>query len=167
MPGASLGLASNFSFSTRAVLTKRLKRSSPSAEAATSDLVLFYHVSRLGLWLVGPVTLLLEGWSLPAQLLRSENAGRLLLLLLANGGAHAAYNGISYVVLSRVSVATHAVLNIVRRVLVISAAAALFGTPVSSLNRVGLVLTVAGLWLFSRSKAMGAGGELGAGGRGQ
>ena len=44
--GMVLALASNVSFSGRAVLTKALRRSQPEAAASRSDAVLFYHARR-------------------------------------------------------------------------------------------------------------------------
>ena len=69
--------------------------------------------------------------------------------------AHALYNGVSFVVLAKVSTATHAVLNIVRRVLVIVVAAAVFATPISALNWAGVVLSVSGVIAFAQSKSRG------------
>ena len=194
--GFSLALASNFSFSGRAVLTKALRRYHPEARASRSDSVLFYHVSRLGFWLVLPVSLLVDAGVLKVALLGSGGGGsggdddddgmppraivvsgtnsgsnggdgggggdgssggalHLLALLLANGCAHALYNGVSFAVLSRVTVTTHAVLNIVRRVALIAVTAVLFGTRVSAFNWAGVALAVAGCIGFARSKQQG------------
>ena len=46
--GMALALASNVSFSGRAVLTKALQRDQPAATVSSSDACLFYHVSRIG-----------------------------------------------------------------------------------------------------------------------
>ena len=77
---------------------------------------------------------------------------RLLCWLLVNGVAHATYNGVSFAVLSRVSVASHAVLNMVRRIVCIAAAAAFFGTQISYYNWGGVALAAAGVWGFAKSK---------------
>ena len=45
----------------------------------------------------------------------APSAARLLAWLVINGTAHAAYNGVSFAVLGRVSVATHAVLEAAQR----------------------------------------------------
>lgn len=148
--GMLLSLASNVSFSGRAVLTRRLKSSYPNSEAARSDLSLFGTVSALGLSLLLPLALLLDA----SRMLRAlRSAPRLALPLLANAAAHATYNGASFAVLGRVSVASHAVLNIMRRVLVIAIACTYFGTPFSALNAAGLALAVGGLVGFARAKA--------------
>ena len=188
--GCVLALASNVSFSSRAVLSKALRRAHPEAAASRSDAVLFYHVSRLGLYVAVPAALLLDAKWLIAALLSSggdvvsgseggptgsmgsssngsssgggssgggsiDGGGdtrRLLVLLLCNGAMHATYNGVSFSVLHRVSVATHSVLNIVRRVALIGVTAILFGTPISAFNAAGVALCVLGCVGFAQSK---------------
>ena len=151
--GLILALASNIAFSGRAVLTKALKRAHPTARASGSDACLFYHVSRFGLCLLLPVALLLDARPLAGTLVEgAANGAPLGLLLIANGSAHALYNGVSFMVLNRVSVATHAVLNIMRRVCVIAFAAAIFGTPLSLLNWIGIGLAALAVSVFGYSK---------------
>jgi len=134
--GGALALASNVAFSGRAVLTKSLKRRHAGSPAARSDACLFYHVARGGLLVLLPTALILEARPLLASAAGGSAAGaaRVACLFAANGAAHALYNGVSFAVLARVSIATHAVLNILRRVLVIGAAAAVFATPLSAAN---------------------------------
>lgn len=148
--GLVLALCSNIAFSGRAILTKILKRSHPTARASGSDACLFYHVSRFGLCLLLPVAVALDARALIVALVTSE--APIGLLLVANGSAHALYNGVSFMVLNRVSVATHAVLNIIRRVCVIAFAAAVFGTPISFFNWVGIALAAIGVSGFGYSK---------------
>jgi drug/metabolite transporter (DMT)-like permease len=76
----------------------------------------------------------------------------LLLMLLLNGATHAMYNAISFAVLNRVSVATHAVLNIMRRVVLIAATAAIFGTAIDSYNWLGIAICVMGGLAFAFGK---------------
>lgn len=152
--GMLAACASNVAFSSRSVLTKRLKASHPSSAVASSDAALFYHVSRLGLALLLPCALWLDARRLLSALAArpAPRSATLVLLLLANAACHATYNGVSFMVLSRVSVASHAVVNICRRVVCIAAAAAAFATPVSALNWLGVGIAVAGAAAFARSK---------------
>ena len=150
--GMALALASNLAFSGRAVLTKLLKRDHPGAQVTKSDACLFFHVSRCGLCILVPCAIVLDAG---AWLASGADPVRLGLLLLLNGMAHALYNGVSFAVLAKVSIATHAVLNIVRRVLVIAVAAAVFATPVSAFNGSGFVLSVLGVLAFAQSKSRG------------
>ena len=73
-------------------------------------------------------------------------------MLLLNGATHAMYNAISFAVLNRVSVATHAVLNIMRRVVLIAATAAIFGTAIDSYNWLGIAICVMGGLAFAFGK---------------
>ena len=152
--GMALALASNLAFSGRAVLTKLLKRDHPGAQITKSDTCLFFHVSRCGLCILVPCALVLDAG---AWLASGADPMRLGVLLLLNGMAHALYNGVSFTVLAKVSIATHAVLNIVRRVLVIAVAAAVFATPVSAFIGAGFALSVLGVLAFAQSKSRGGG----------
>ena len=156
--GMLLAFASNLAFSGRAVLTKSLKRDHPSVQVTRSDACLFYHVCRCGLGLLIPFALLLDARPLLASFTSGVPGGavRAGILLALNGLAHALYNGVSFVVLAKVSITTHAVLNIVRRVLVIAIAASIFSTPISKFNWVGVSLAVLGVVAFAQSKAHGS-----------
>merc|ERR1712151_948727 len=69
-----------------------------------------------------------------------------------NGLMYTAYNQFSFMVLSRVATATHAVLNVTRRVCVIGTTTLVFGTPLSGFNMAGIGIAVVGMLLFSHSK---------------
>jgi len=195
--GMTLSLASNLSFSARAIATKQLRTAHPSVAAVRSDLVLFYHVSRLGvLWLL-PMAGLLDARALVSALIggsggaddghNSSSSGSsssssssssrsdvgdggeadggggadghavkpqvLLLIILVNTASHAAYNAISFAVLNRVSVSSHAVLNIVRRVFMIGGTALILGTPISTYNWLGIAVCVGGCLAFAKGKS--------------
>ena len=154
--GMAMALCSNLAFSGRAVLTKSLKRHHASSLPAGSDAVLFYHVSRIGFWLLLPCACLLDVRYVLARLsdpsATLSSCAYLVALLLINGCAHALYNGVSFLVLAKVPIATHAVLNIVRRVLLIAVSATVFVTPITTFNWIGVGMTAAGVALFARSK---------------
>ena len=155
--GAVLALASNLAFSLRAVLTKLLKRKHVSVLVAKYDMVLFYHITRCGLWLLVPITLLLDAGSLRKVLVSGTDDGsstsQVCIMLLVNGFFHALYNAMSFLVLAKVSITTHAVLNIIRRVLVIAVSATMFATPISSFNWFGIFLAVMGINCFALSRS--------------
>ena len=191
--GMALALASNLSFSARAIYTKKLRHKHPSCAAVRSDLVLFYHVSRLGMNFLLPIAGVLDARALLHALLGfesgssnsssnrssssnssgdgSSSGGRgrsdgtandgsqplaphaLLLLLIVNSASHALYNAISFAVLNRVSVASHAVLNIVRRVFMIGGTAVLFSTSISGYNWLGVAMCFGGCLAFAHGKS--------------
>lgn len=188
--GMALALASNVSFSARAITTKQLRHDHPGCAAVRSDTVLFYHVSRLGMLFLLPAAGFVDARALLFALLgaNTSNSGSggsndggssnsssnaagtggddadggggshtlgphvLLFVLLVNSASHALYNAISFAVLNRVSVASHAVLNIVRRVFMIGGTALIFGTPISSYNWLGIALCVMGCLAFAHGK---------------
>lgn len=150
-------LASNFGFSARAVLAKRLRREGAQSVAARSDLVLFYHVSRLGLLFVLPIVALCDGNTAlrdlptPAEA-RTLPVSVLALMSAANGACFTVYNGASFAVLSRVSANSHAVLNLFRRVVIITTSAAFFSIRVSVWNAVGVAVALVGGLLYAQVK---------------
>ena len=175
--GMALSLLSNISFSARAIVTKALKRRYPTA--AGSDAILFYRVSTLGCLMLLPfvmfeTTTLIRVLAPHARAENSDDANQnrtlalqdgssaeggisllpLLGWVLLNGIAHAVYNGVSFAVLGQVSVSTHAVLNMVRRVVCIAAAAVIFGTPVTIFNWAGVAIAAAGVGCFAKGKEM-------------
>jgi len=76
-----------------------------------------------------------------------------LRILLVNGATYAAYNQMSFLVLSMVAMVTHAVGNSLRRVFTIVASVYIFGNPISNQNALGIVLAVGGVIAYSISKA--------------
>merc|ERR1712107_210775 len=110
---------SNVGFSARAVFAKTIKKQHPESGSATSSIVLFYHISRIGLALLVPSVVF--DWSAIQEALAdpSFDLPRLLGTMCFNGVFYSLYNLFSFIVLSRVSTSTHAVLNVFRRVVVI------------------------------------------------
>ena len=150
---ASVVLACNACFSLRAVFAKALRRDWPSCDAARSAVALFHRVSVLGLAPLAAVATLNDRVALGAALAPDapDRLG-LLLKLALNGAAYATYNLSSFLVLNRVSTTTHGVLNVFRRVAVISVTAAVFRVPLSPTNAGGIALAVAGILAFAASK---------------
>lgn len=149
--GLSCALASNVCFSARSVFTKRLQK------AHTIKAVhLFHHVSRIGLvFLCIPAALVME-WNPIQQLLTSSSVDdlmRLACLMGFNGLMYSSYNLLSYMVLERVPLVTHAVLNVMRRVVIIVATSIYFSTPMSSLNAAGIVTALLGVSLYTWAKS--------------
>jgi len=157
LPAFVATVGSNFGFSARAVFAKQLKVQHPESPSAKSDVCLFFHLSWMGLVALLPMAMQNEGAKLIAELssptFRPVN---FIAVILLNGLMYTAYNQFSFMVLSRVSTASHAVLNVCRRVCVIGATTLFFGTPLSPLNMVGIVVAVAGMFWFTRAKSQPA-----------
>mmetsp|Transcript_14507 Transcript_14507/g.45379 ORF Transcript_14507/g.45379 Transcript_14507/m.45379 type:complete len:173 (+) Transcript_14507:2-520(+) len=146
-------VGSNFGFSARAVFAKQLKRDHPASPSATSDICLFFHISWTGLLVLLPLALAGETGTLRAAFASPGfEPARFASVMLLNGAMYTAYNQFSFMVLSRVSTASHAVLNVCRRVCVITVTTLFFGTPLSLLNMAGIVVAVAGMFWFTHAK---------------
>jgi len=165
--------ASNFCFSGRAVLAKQLYRLYPGC---VDEVDLFGQISRCGLFILIPLLIFMEGkqlWSLsdPESQLRMNLRPQpprihsrafthtptetslldLGLLLLFNGCAYSCYNLVSFLVLARTNLVTHAVLNVFRRVFIILFTSYYFSIVLTPLNLLGVFMAVVGVILFAIS----------------
>ena len=150
--------ASNVGFSARAVFTKQLKRlNADNQSKGMGDIELFLNVSRLGLIIIVPAAAVLDFKSASAAL-KDPLFSPLYMctVMFLNGLAYTAYNLASFAVLSRVDTSSHAVLNVFRRVFVITVTTVYFGTPMSAANMFGIMLAVAGVLAFTVSKQSSA-----------
>lgn len=148
--------ASNLGFSARAVYAKQLKKGCPESGSAKNDVELFYHISKLGLCLLVPCALLDSSALQKAFASESFEPMRLLGTMVFNGVFYTSYNLFSFMVLSEVTTSTHAVLNVFRRVVIISVTTIFFGTPTTAFNQMGVVMAVLGVLAFTQSKASAA-----------
>jgi len=109
---------------------------------------LFFEVSWRGAALLLPAAALLDGGALlraPTGFAWGAHAARLAL----NGAAYSMYNLLSFMVLSCVSVTTHAVLNAVRRLVMILFTSYFFGEPRTLVNTIGVLVAVAGVCAYA------------------
>ena len=153
--GFSLAMGSNFFFSSRAVLSKLLMRSYPDA---MNEISLFTHISFIGVIVVLPFVLwydtlpVVSDTALNSEANDSVSTAMLCLMYLCNGVAYTIYNLMSFMVLMRTNIATHAVLNVFRRVFIIVFTAIYFKNHLSTLNMLGIFLSIAGVLLFNAVK---------------
>mmetsp|Transcript_13804 Transcript_13804/g.18436 ORF Transcript_13804/g.18436 Transcript_13804/m.18436 type:complete len:318 (+) Transcript_13804:164-1117(+) len=153
--------ASNICFSLRAIFTKQLKRNYSNSNASRSAVVLFYHVSRIGLpgFLIAALanqelSVLTELFFSSSKIKeQSPNFLVFIAALIANGLAYTCYNMASFMVLARVTTTTHAVLNVFRRVVVIAITTLYFRTPITISGLSGVLIAAVGVALFASSKA--------------
>eukprot|EP00746_Dinoflagellata_sp_MGD_P168074 gnl/MRDRNA2_/MRDRNA2_99222_c0_seq1.p1 gnl/MRDRNA2_/MRDRNA2_99222_c0~~gnl/MRDRNA2_/MRDRNA2_99222_c0_seq1.p1 ORF type:complete len:338 (+),score=41.52 gnl/MRDRNA2_/MRDRNA2_99222_c0_seq1:120-1133(+) len=144
---------SNLGFSARAVYAKQLKRTNPESGSAKNDVELFYNISRRGLFLLVPFALMDSNAVIAYFALDSFDPLRLISTMLMNGIFYTSYNLFSFMVLSEVSTSTHAVLNVFRRVVIISVTTMFFGIKTTAFNQCGVVLALLGVLCFTHSKA--------------
>jgi solute carrier family 35 protein E1 len=149
--GFFAAFASNICFSTRAVISKHLIK---SYTTKINDVVLFHHISKYGLMILIPITILREYNNIIHTLRISTNYQliRLCMMFIINGCAYSCYNLVSFAVLSRTELITHAVLNVFRRVVIIILTSIFFQNYLSSLNLFGVILAISGVLSFAYSK---------------
>jgi drug/metabolite transporter (DMT)-like permease len=118
-----------------------------------NEISLFTHISFIGIVVVVPFAfyydvyaLLFSSHRLPAD----TGVFNMIFLFVLNGLAYSTYNLMSFMVLMRTDIATHAVLNVFRRVVIIIFTSIYFGTVVSTLNMFGICLAISGVLLFNR-----------------
>ena len=149
--------ASNLMFSLRAVLAKKLIKNYPEY---TSEITMFGHVSLIGVIMLFPLALYIEGPSLVEKFFLELDSSyvssrfELLFILLCNTLAYTSYNTMSFLVLRRTSMVSHAVLNCFRRVFIIVFTCHYFQVPISNFNLVGIGVAVTGVIAFGWSKGV-------------
>ena len=154
--GFSCAALSNLMFSMRAVYAKSLMQ---TTKHFLDETTLFGYVSIIGLCLLLPVSLYIEGASVYNKVVLNWNTNYIesrslfLLILFANGLAYTCYNAMSFLVLTRTNLITHAVLNCVRRVFVIIFTSMFFDLHVSKMNLAGVGMAVAGVMAFAYFKS--------------
>ena len=142
---------SNICFSSRAVLSRHLFK---NYLGYISEISMFERISLLGLMILLPAFLLIEARTLLTVLFSSRefNIFTLFGLFLLNGLMYTTYNITSFLVLSRTSLVTHAVLNVFRRVVIIVFTAVFFNIQLSSFNVLGVFLAISGVLLYTFMK---------------
>lgn len=136
-----------------------------------TPLQLFYHISLIGLrgltfatllwygmpatWGILTGTLERGAWhaAVAAHLGRFSPA-RVAGLLLLNGVSYFTYNQVSFIVLSKTTVVTHAVGNGFRRVVTIICSVLYFRNVVTTTNVAGILLAVFGVCSYSYAKTL-------------
>jgi solute carrier family 35 protein E1 len=154
---------SNIMFALRSIFTKQLRGTGYTGNAMQT----FYEISLYGFVLLLGLTLCLEFTLL--FLVSDENllmysitqvnfstmkwSDEFWRLLVINGFSYAAYNQMSFLVLSMVTVVTHAVGNSFRRVVTILVSVWMLGNMITTQNACGIALAISGVVAYSFSKA--------------
>jgi solute carrier family 35 protein E1 len=150
--GLAFALGSNLCFSARSIAAKLVGKRMGAERMDGANL--FVHVNMLGLLVLVPAVLALEGRQLLA-LARSLPAERLAAsarLFAFNGLMYYVNNQMNFLVLEKVDALTHGIINCGRRVANILFAIMWFGNRVTAFNCTGISLAVAGGFLYVRTK---------------
>jgi len=154
-PGFLTAVASNVSFQSRNVLSKKFMKG-----VEFDDVNLFGWISCLAAITAIPLAIVVD-YTKYAGVWSAANASigglSLLGMLALCGLLHYLYNQFSYVVLQRVSPVTHSIGNTVKRVAVIVSSVLFFRNPVSRQNIIGTVIALAGVAIYSQVKTLRGG----------
>eukprot|EP00924_Labyrinthula_sp_SR-Ha-C_P002997 maker-scaffold_58-snap-gene-0.25-mRNA-1 protein AED:0.06 eAED:0.08 QI:0/0.5/0.66/1/1/1/3/64/314 len=160
-------MISNMSFSLRSLITKQVKAHQKNMNLVYPDKThfeynafqLFYLVSKIGLVSLLFVMMLKEVLSILTgfnELSVSEDIVDInpddVRLIITNGVAYFLYNQMSFYVLSKVSLVSHAVANAFRRVVTIIFSVWYFGNYINQINALGITLAIVGVLLYSYAK---------------
>jgi solute carrier family 35 protein E1 len=167
-----LGIVSAFAsailFVTQNIVSKKifvaaeLAEKEPQLTRKPDKLNLLCYSSLLGLAFTSPLWLWSEGWSIILHFLKEgtiELSGRpgshghsaLALEFVINGTFHFLQSLSAFVLLSMVSPVTYSVASLVKRVFVIIFSIIWFGNHPTSIQGVGIMLTLLGLYLYDRT----------------
>ena len=153
LKGSLCAMGSNFCFSGRSVFTKRIQSEHKGKLDAIS---LFHWVSLIGfVCLCIPAALVME-FTQVKHLATGGGSTALFTTMALNGVCYASYNLLSFMVLERVPLMTHAVLNVTRRLVIIVCSVYYFDEKLTTLNMAGIATAVGGVGLFTYAKKLAA-----------
>jgi solute carrier family 35 protein E1 len=148
MPSFVFAALSNFCFSGRAVVLKKVQRTAAISTTVTQIILNFAQMCSSGLMVVVPLALVFETGEVLASF-SSDGLTKLAVLLACNGLMFTTYNVLSMVVLARTQLFTHTLLNAIRRIWIIFTSVLYFGNSMSVVNVMGAGVAVAGGVLYS------------------
>ena len=171
MSGFSCSLTSTIIFVAQNLWSKKLFNDSSSkapvaAGVRLDKLNLLFYSSGLAFLTMFPLWFYTDGAGLlfSSSAVREKATGavfttRVAWYILLNGTTHFAQTVIAYWILSLVSPITYSIAGLVKRIFVIVASIIWFGEHVNMLEKVGIIMTFTGLYLYDRAKHDVAVGE--------
>eukprot|EP00051_Salpingoeca_urceolata_P007153 m.95070 g.95070 ORF g.95070 m.95070 type:complete len:301 (+) comp15141_c1_seq2:193-1095(+) len=137
----------NICFPLRSIFARQLIQAK-----VVNNLGLFFQISLLASVVTIPLALFTEG----AELVGNTKwlTRETVVMVILNGVLHYSYNQLSFLVLSRVGSLSHSIGNASRRFVIIMCSVWYFGTYLSPLNQLGIVLLVIGVfsYVWARSR---------------
>jgi len=147
----AFAMGSNFFFSLRGVLSK--KALAGEKKDVGND---FAVLTALSFLLVMPIAIAVEGpimvkeWD--AALAKGASQNQLLLYIVGSGVTFYLYNEVSFFSLDLVHPITHAVVNTIKRVILILFSVVAFGTAMTVQSSVGSAIAISGVFAYSIAK---------------
>jgi solute carrier family 35 protein E1 len=155
--GAIFAAISNICFSLRAVIAKKILMIFPTE---SNEFVMFRQISLIGVCVLIPLAYIVESVKISNDFIFELDDSfkkiryDLFILFLWNGLAYTCYNLVSFLVLKRSNIVTHAVLNCFRRVFIIIFTSYYFQMNLSNYNLLGVGVALSGAILFGTSKRL-------------
>mmetsp|Transcript_16007 Transcript_16007/g.24226 ORF Transcript_16007/g.24226 Transcript_16007/m.24226 type:complete len:399 (-) Transcript_16007:141-1337(-) len=153
--GGAMG--SSLTSALRGILAKKSLNKPLGKNMTPENLCAVLNIT--GFLLLAPIALLLEGrqyissWKSASQ---GFAPSAIVMNAVLSGAALAVYYEANYKFLGEVNAVTHAVANVMRRILMIATSVLVFGTKIGPLNMLGSVLACAGAFSYSVVKARSA-----------
>ncbi|KAK0943179.1 hypothetical protein LTR29_005352 [Friedmanniomyces endolithicus] len=157
-------------FVTQNIVSKTIFNEAAKAEAdgtpvgrrKPDKLNLLCYSSAMAFLITCPIWLWSEGFSIAADYFHdgsidlrqrpgSLDHGRLALEFIFNGTFHFGQSLVAFVLLGMVSPVTYSVASLIKRVVVIMFAIVWFGSPMTTIQGLGFLLTFVGLYLYDRT----------------
>jgi len=152
--GVTLAVLSNFGFSARPFLVKKVKKSAACAEL--SDTARFLHVMVVASALLLPAALLVEGWTLPATMRRLASFGersQFVADVVLSSVSFCICQFVQLIVMSQMAPLSFSVLTPCTKASMIVACYLYFDGPFDFQNAAGVVITTLGMFLFNAAKS--------------
>eukprot|EP00658_Telonema_sp_P-2_P048248 TRINITY_DN3670_c0_g1_i2.p1 TRINITY_DN3670_c0_g1~~TRINITY_DN3670_c0_g1_i2.p1 ORF type:complete len:329 (-),score=54.71 TRINITY_DN3670_c0_g1_i2:414-1400(-) len=150
LPGISYALLSTMCFSLRGMWSREIQEAEgEDASPAPSSAALFYRVCQISACAGLACSLFLDGLT---EVLSVLGRAGVFPVLLLNGILYYLYNQASFMVLQQVPLVTHALLNVLRRLLIIVFTAVWFGDALGYTRVFGVTVAFCGFGLFVGAK---------------
>jgi len=153
--GFGAAMLSNLGSAGRAVYSKKVmgtKSIGNNMDAANT----FSVMTIMGSLLLLPICLLMEPPAAVVEGFRAAYASGgqdFLINMLGSGVCYYLYNELAFLALGKLDAVSHAVVNTMKRVVIVAVAIVVFRTPVSTLGIIGSAVAVAGTYLYSVAKS--------------
>lgn len=152
--GFGAAMASNIGAAGRAVYSKKIMGMSVGENMDSANT--FSVLTIMGMLLLAPISLLVEKPTAAYAAFRSALAtggSTFVLHMFSSGFCYYMYNELAFLALGKLDPVSHAVVNTMRRVVIIVAAIVVFNTKITLLGGVGSAVAVAGTLLYSLAKS--------------
>ncbi|KAH8929648.1 TPT-domain-containing protein [Atractiella rhizophila] len=160
MTGLICALGSTLVFVSQNIFSKKLlpKEGRETGHGKMDKVTLLLFSSTMAFLLMIPIWVYTDGmtffslWWNNVPSSGEANVGRIMWYFFLNGSFHFAQNLLAFSILAITSPVTYSVASLIKRIVVICVAIMWFGQQVLGVQKVGIILTFTGLYLYNRAK---------------